>query len=70
MKKTKTKAVTQAEKGAEALSAKPHLTPAQRAGQARETMKKRRRQFHYLHLALQAAIRILNAMDRRTIYRN
>lgn len=68
MKKTKT--AVQAEKGAAALPEKPHLTPAQRAEQARKTMEKRRRQLHYLRLALQAAVRILNALDRKTIYRN
>ena len=34
-----------------------------------DTLKKRSRQLRYLQYGLQAAIRILNALDRKTIYR-
>ena len=34
-----------------------------------DTLKKRSRQLRYLQYGLQAAIRVLNALDRKTIYR-
>ena len=40
---------------------------AKKASNIKETMEKRRRQYRHLMTALQVAIRLINAFDRKTI---
>ena len=55
---------------APALKVGKRKEPAKKAGSVKKTMDKRIRQYRNLRTLLRAAIRILNALDHKTIYRN
>lgn len=66
----KKKAADAASASAQALQEGKRKTAVRKAGSAKKTVDKRIRQYRHLRTLLRAAIRILNALDHKTIYRN